>query len=362
MSSTSIISSSRLLLFCLLGAAETVLGRIAIVRKQANNPISEASWQGVIRRTAIGLGVVDPVHGPYDENTNVVNLSKGIQRRLGKKYGVDFIQKRPQSQSRQRAEVSLEGLEKNVEIVRGPLREFQEKHGRVPLARVGNWDETFLDLIRFANGTKTYLVPDDDLSCNVMVPFERSPHFTLLICVLGPKILRIMVVMIGADGIAPSPAHLQLLKDKKHIGLLQSENGWITTEYKYWCVKQWIEDEGLGDEPWVVNFDGHGSNTELRLKEKIFEEGELEGTADEAAGAEPLAKLEENESLMTLLRDSKCFGHSPLAHSTDKGTQQADLPDGVVERGCKSFDILMAKQVAHANMPSRGKYQGRIIA
>lgn len=227
-----------LLLFCSLGAGEITLGRIAIDRKQLNNPMSQASWQGVIRRTAINLGLADPVHGPYNECTNVRTLSRNVERRLNLEFGIDFIQKKPQSLSRQRAEVSIEGLKKNVEIVRSPLLEFQMKHGRVPLNRVGNWDETFLDLIRFASGNKTYLVPDDDLSCNVMVPFERSPHFTLLICVLGTKILRIMVVIVGADGIAPSPAHLQLVVDKKHIGLLQSDNGWITTELKYHAVKQ----------------------------------------------------------------------------------------------------------------------------
>jgi hypothetical protein len=334
-----------------------------------NNPISNSSWQAIIRRTAINLDIVDPVHGPYHENTDVSTLSNNVNARLALKYGVDFIQKKPQSTSRQRAEVSIEGLKKNVELVKGPLREFQEEHGRVPLDRVGNWDETFLDLIRFSNGTSTFLVPDDDLSCNVMVPFERSPHFTLLICVLGPKILRIMVVIIGAEGIAPSPAHLQLLMDKKHIGLLQSENGWITTELKYHCVKQWIEDEGLGAKPWVVNFDGHGSNTELRLKEKIFEEvdsSDPEGQADDAAGGDPLAESRENkrerqhESLMTLLREHKCLAHSPLAHSTAVGTQQADLKDGVVERGCKAFDALMMKHVAYSNMPQRGKYKGRV--
>jgi hypothetical protein len=70
--------------------------------------MSQAAWQAVIRRTAIGLGVVDPVHGPYDDCTNVKTLSKGIERRIGEKYDIDFIKKKPQSLSRQRAEVAIE--------------------------------------------------------------------------------------------------------------------------------------------------------------------------------------------------------------------------------------------------------------
>ena len=323
-----------------LGGAEKVIASYVLDHKKIGNPFPKIMVKKALLKSAIEIGATHNGRG-YTETTNVDELYNGFLRRTKTNLNVDLMHTHAQTQSTQRARVSIEALQENVEKVRGPLRAFQEKYGAVSLERVGNFDETFLDLGKFANAANTYLVPNDGVETSVMVPFERAPHVTLLILILGAKLCRIIVVIKGADGRLPSPAHLGRLKDKSRIGLVQSETGWINGELKYGAMEQWIEDLGLGpdSEPVVMNFDGHHSNTERR---QVGEGGEAK------------------QSIMALMRQNKIFGHCPCAHSTDKGTQQADLKDGVVQRGCAAFDRLMAQHMLYQNKPERGVYQGRI--
>jgi hypothetical protein len=130
------------------------------------------------------------------------------------------------------------------------------------------------------------------------------------------------------------------VRDKKRIGLWQSEKGWVTDETKYQAVKVFIEDSDLlGVVPCCVNFDAHGSNTNIRKNP-----------------TDPGVML---ETVAGLLKANKIFGHCPKAHTTGIGTQQLDLPKGIIQKGCANFDALMARQVA-ASLDMRGKYKGRV--
>ena len=126
------------------------------------------------------------------------------------------------------------------------LRAFQELNGKVSLNNTGNYDESFLDLCKYAS-SGVFLVPNDGTSVQVVIPFERSPHFTILIFTIGGKLLRVLVGIIGVDGVAPHPFHLSLVKDKSHIGLWQSLSRAMCAHRKFrfaiennvfafWCV------------------------------------------------------------------------------------------------------------------------------
>jgi hypothetical protein len=205
-----------------LGAAETALAHAVIRRKQAAMPMMAPTVKGILLETAIGLGRCVAATGEkYDETTNVDTMYAGFLRRTEKKYDVKLGAAKGQALGKQRAVVTLSVIEKNVEIVRPALKSFQDEHGPIQsLEQVGNMDETFADLNKYATLGKLFLCPDDNLSNNVLTAFERSPHITFLVCVLGGRILRLMVVIKGADGIAPHPKHLQLVKDRRRIGFL----------------------------------------------------------------------------------------------------------------------------------------------
>ncbi|KAJ1446411.1 hypothetical protein M885DRAFT_577707 [Pelagophyceae sp. CCMP2097] len=66
-------------------------------------------------------------------------------------------------------------LQENVARVKIALREFQEVNGKVSDEDVGNWDETFLDLCKYAQ-KGAYIAPDDGLSDQCITPIEKSPH------------------------------------------------------------------------------------------------------------------------------------------------------------------------------------------
>ena len=89
----------------------------------------------------------------------------------------------------------------------------------------------------------------------------------------------------------------------------------------------------------MLNFDGHQSNTCARVD-----------------AADPSVLL---PSVAELLQTNTVFAHVPKAHTTSIGTQQLDLRNGVIQKGCANFDSLMARQVA-ASLDLRGKYKGRI--
>jgi len=95
----------------------------------------------------------------------------------------------------------------------------------------GNLDETGLDMCAFAmEGLFLMLWRFDSL---VAVPWDTSPHFTIVVGFLGPKRMILPVTMKGPDFMAPSPYHCQLLGEDSEVYLAQTESGWITDELKH---------------------------------------------------------------------------------------------------------------------------------
>ena len=146
-------------------------------------------------------------------------------------YGVRLFESRGQPLAKQRAEMaSFEIIQAFEEQVAPDLQKFQEASGAVPMNQVGNWDETQLDLCAYSKGA--YLVPYDGAPLNVITPFERSPHITLVLGFVGSRLLRVLMIIKGAPGCSPSPAHLQLLKKPELFCITQSESAWIDNEIK----------------------------------------------------------------------------------------------------------------------------------
>ncbi|KAJ1447329.1 hypothetical protein M885DRAFT_576168 [Pelagophyceae sp. CCMP2097] len=303
--------------------ARAAIAHEICVRKQEGRPLRANAIEDVVRTACVALGKLNRKTGA-----------------AGRHYGVPISLRRGQGQALERAKAcDYSELQENVARVKIGLREFQEDEGKVSDEDVGNWDETFLDLCKCAQ-KGAYLAPDDGLSVQCITPFEKSPHITLLIFTLGPKVLKVLVGLVGVDGIAPHQYNLSLLKDKERFGMWQSKNGWITDETKYQALKQYIDDptNHLGERPCCINFDGHGSNTAVRYDpddpEKVF------------------------ESVAELLAKSKVFGHCPKPHTTNIGTQQADLSHGIIQKGCRNFDRMMERQVG-ASLDLRGPNRGR---
>jgi hypothetical protein len=61
---------------------------------------------------------------------------------------------------------------------------------------------------------------------NIIVPFEQSPHFTLIWGHIGPLLMVCALIKIGTEESAPHPYHCQLLQSSETICLMQSKKGW----------------------------------------------------------------------------------------------------------------------------------------
>jgi hypothetical protein len=97
----------------------------------------------------------------------------------------------------------------------------------------------------------------------VQVPFEQSPHMTLVLGFVGKEKMALMLIVKGKEGEAPSPYHAQLLDQLPAnciVFLGQSPTGWITTELKTVFLKLQIQLGIVGRRPVVINVDGHDSN------------------------------------------------------------------------------------------------------
>ncbi|KAJ1444725.1 hypothetical protein M885DRAFT_593711 [Pelagophyceae sp. CCMP2097] len=310
--------------------ARAAIAHEICVQKQEGRPLRANAIEDVARTACVALGKLNrKTDEPYTDHTSVKRQVGNLVVAAGRDYGVPIALRRGQGQALERAKACDYGeLQENVARVKIGLREFQEDKGKVSDEDLGNWDETFLDLCKFAQ-KGAYLAPDDGLSVQCITPLKKSPHITLLIFTLGPKVLKVLVGLVGVDGIAPHPYNLSLLKDKERFGMWQSKNGWITDETKYHAPKQ----------PCCINFDGHGSNTAVRYDpddpEKVL------------------------ESVAELLAQSKVFGHCPKAHTTNIGTQQTDLSHGIIQKGCRNFDRMMERQVG-ASLDLRGPNRGRV--
>ncbi|KAG8463137.1 hypothetical protein KFE25_011134 [Diacronema lutheri] len=137
------------------------------------------------------------------------------------------------------------------------LRDFQLIHGKLTLKDVGNLDETGLDLCAGSCGKFVQL---ERFGNQVLVPFEQSPHWTLVVGFVGPVRMKMLAIMKGVEGHTPSPYHAQLLDVNSDVFLGQSVNGWITNPLKEAFFKMQIDAGTIGKRPLVINVDGHDSN------------------------------------------------------------------------------------------------------
>ena len=76
-------------------------------------------------------------------------------------------------------------LDNYRDTVIGPaLAEFQTDHGTIELINLGNLDESMIDLCDYAvSGGKYWFMAG--FGNSVLVPYEQSPHFTLILGFVG---------------------------------------------------------------------------------------------------------------------------------------------------------------------------------
>ena len=313
-------------------------GRMA----QKGTPYLEEEIPDIIRLTAIELGVRDPVkHQPYTMDSNVTRLVEGFLRRC-REHGVPFAPKVGRGLAMQRAAAqNVEGFIKyRDEVIRHPedgVIAFQKKNGvKLGLNDVGNWDEGMVDLCDFAQKGGNYLFIQG-LGEDVVIPFEQSPHFTIVTGFIGDKHLVVMLIKIGSEYVAPHPFHTQLLTNQWTVVLAQSPSGWVDTRLKAAFLKLQLEcpHNPLGSAPKVINVDGHGSNTN-------------------------------NEEMREDAIKAKIWMGCPPSHTSapvnGRGTQQCDLPaklGGPVVREKSQIRRLLTRQFRVA-LQKTGPDKGRV--
>ena len=303
-----------------LGAAEDVLA-VALGRAAAKNqPYAEEEGSEMLLETAIVLKLRDPVTGkPYTQHSDITSLVAGFKERA-KKAGICFILKNGRKLSRQRYfNANAESLSAYAALINPQLREFQDRKGKLTLEDVGNWDECGVDLCDYAEKGIYWCLKA--FGSNVLVPYEQSPHFTLITGFAGRSRLVAMLIRIGSAYIAPHPYNAQLLSSKWTLVIAQSPNGWVDKRLKAAFFKLQVECPNipLGQRPFVINCDGHDSNTR-------------------------------NQELREDAIKVDCFVACPPSHTsaaTHGGTQQCDLGasvGGPIARFKTIFRKLMRKQ------------------
>jgi len=133
-------------------------------------------------------------------------------RRRAKAEGITFANKSGRGLSLARAKgATAEVFERFRDEVMNPeLMQFQLLHGvKLTLSDIVNFDEYRLDLCDFAGGNVYMTLAW--FGNNILVPYERSPHITVITGFAGKVHLVTMVIRIGSQFVAPHPHHAQLL-------------------------------------------------------------------------------------------------------------------------------------------------------
>ena len=135
-----------------------------------------------------------------------------------------------------------------LEEVRKKLKAFHNK--KLTFANKGNFDEFGLDLNRYAEGGKGFIVLADS---KVQVPFDRAPHVTVLGGFMGRKALPFVLVVPRKE--LPEE-YAKLLKRDHVIALGCTQSGWMTGDLKFEAYKLWKRDPEclVGKEPCMLSF------------------------------------------------------------------------------------------------------------
>jgi hypothetical protein len=179
----------------------------------------------------------------YTSATDVRRLVAGFRRRA-KAEGITFANKSGRGLSLARAKgATAEVFERFRDEVMNPeLMQFQLLHGvKLTLSDIVNFDEYRLDLCDFAGGNVYMTLAW--FGNNILVPYERSPHITVITGFAGKVHLVTMVIRIGSQFVAPHPHHAQLLPrgpGENKVLLAQSPSGWVDGRLKlaFWKVHQ----------------------------------------------------------------------------------------------------------------------------
>lgn len=303
----------------LLGAAEDYLVYDWASEALKANPYSDLDCQIMIRDTLATLGVSNPMTKKRYSATGPLpkQLFKNIVARA-RADGINFKENRGQGQSKSRAQsATIYTVEHYTFEHRRVLKQFQEENGPIGLEDWGNWDESMLDLLRFVKSGIFLFVDLGPGYNNIVVPWEKSPHITLLLGFIGRTMLRTIMLIAGNSEGMPSPDHAQCLRSPDTVAIGQTESAWITNDTKYAAFEQWVEDDTnpIGERPTGGNFDGHDSNSY-------------------------------NRKLHKKMLDSKFLGAILPAHMTHDLLQQLDKRKmGLISCFKEEFDPLMARQV-----------------
>jgi hypothetical protein len=213
----------------------------------------------LVRETAIELGLtVTRTGNPYSMLTDVSTLVASIIRRAAQD-GIFILEKKGRKFALQRLANQIpDELKRYAAKINPALIYFQREHGKLTLKDVGNWDETGLDLCAFAQMYGFLCLRH--FGNQVAVPFEQSPHITVVVGFTGSEGMVLLAIIKGVDGQPPSPSHAQLLDDDSKVYLGQTATGWINNSLKTAFLKLQLDRGILGARPMVVNVDGHDSN------------------------------------------------------------------------------------------------------
>ena len=211
-------------------------GKKALIVKMADAanrgmPFSDEEIGDVLRDSAIKLKLKHPSDGkPYTLKSDVRSLTAGFLRRADE-AGITFENKEGRSFARVRANSATMGIlvKYRDDVVEPALALFQrEQKVTLGLEDIINFDEAMLDLNDFALGNAYFL---QNFGNNVVTPWERAPHITVVTGFAGRVHLVVLMIFKGPTDKPPHPAKAQLLTGAT-LYIAQSESGWITTKLK----------------------------------------------------------------------------------------------------------------------------------
>jgi hypothetical protein len=205
--------------------AEVSLAKRLLMRDELEN---------LVRNAAIELQLtVAETGSPYTQLTDVSALVDAMVRRAARD-GVSILERTEEHALERQLLVNEtpESLEGYTAKINPALIEFQDKHCKLSLKDVGNWDETRLDLRALARQTHGFLGPRH-VGSRVGASFESQPG-TVVVGFAGSEGMVPLLITKGVYGLAPRQAHAraQLAGDGCNVFLGQTATGSIDNALK----------------------------------------------------------------------------------------------------------------------------------